>query len=247
MVTLEGKLRVPVAALEATRMALIEHVDLTRAEMGCLAFDVTCDPAEPQNFLVNAAFIDAQALAAHQARITSSAWGKLTKDFERDYEVQGLDAPASDDEIFMAQALRLADTGAASNEVPVGAVIVSESKIIGRGFNRPISSNDPTAHAELVALRQAAATLGNYRLPSSVLYVTIEPCVMCVGALVHARVGRVVFGAREPKAGALVSHPLFDRQPSNHRFEISEGVLAGPCGRRMTDFFAVKRSTKVSA
>src|SRR5690554_7555087 len=128
---------------------------------------------------------------------------------------------------WMQRALALARQGEALGEVPVGAVIVRAGEIIGEGFNQPISSNDPTAHAEIVALRDAARRAGNYRLPGSVLYVSIEPCVMCCGALVHARVEQVVFGAREPKAGAVCSHlGLLEAESFNHRVAWEEGVLA---------------------
>jgi tRNA(adenine34) deaminase len=114
-------------------------------------------------------------------------------------------------------------------------------KLSAKGFNQPITRCDPTAHAEIVALRQAAQAQSNYRLPRAVLYVTIEPCLMCVGAMVHARVARVVFGAREPKAGALLSHPKVDDHSINHRFEIVEGVLGDVCGQRMSQFFSKRR------
>src|SRR6185503_12408877 len=117
--------------------------------------------------------------------------------------IEGGDAGQS--VIFMREALRLAAEAAAAGEVPVGAVVVKEGRVIGRGFNRPISSADPTAHAEIVALREAAAAEGNYRLPGCELYVTLEPCAMCVGAMVHARIARIVYGARDPKTGACGS------------------------------------------
>ena len=111
----------------------------------------------------------------------------------------------------MHQALQLADHASKAGEVPVGAVLVRDGQVVGQGFNQPISGLDPTAHAEIVVLRQAAQLHNNYRLPGSTLYVTIEPCLMCVGALIHSRVARVVFGALEPKAGALLSHPCLSR------------------------------------
>ena len=141
----------------------------------------------------------------------------------------------------MAKALALADAASAVGEVPVGALVVLDGEIIGQGFNQPITRCDPTAHAEIVALRQAAQAQSNYRLPRAVLYVTIEPCLMCVGAMVHARVARVVFGAREPKAGALISHPKVDDLSINHRFEIVGGVLSDVCGERMSQFFSKRR------
>lgn len=241
MVTLEGKIRVPQAQREATLKALVEHVALTRAEDGCLLFDVEPDPLDPECLSVREAFLGPDAFAAHQSRVASSAWGALTQGFERQYKVAGLDDPVSEDEAFMAKALALADAASAAGEVPVGALVVLDGQLIGEGFNQPISSCDPTAHAEIVALRQAAKRQSNYRLPGSVLYVTIEPCLMCVGAMVHARVARVVFGAREPKAGALMSHPKTDDHSTNHRFEIVEDVLGEICGQRMSRFFAKRR------
>ena len=118
--------------------------------------------------------------------------------------------------------------------MPVGAVLVSDGRVVGTGYNAPVATHDPSAHAEVVALRAAGGTLGNYRLPGSTLYVTIEPCTMCVGAIVHARVARVVFGAPEPKAGAS---DLFGDPRFNHRVEVSGGVLADECGALLTAFF----------
>lgn len=145
-------------------------------------------------------------------------------------------------ETWMSRALELAVRAQALGEVPVGAVIVREGRILGEGCNQPISGNDPTAHAEIVALRAAAALVGNYRLPGSVLYVTIEPCTMCVGALIHARVEKVVFGAREPKAGALASNLQLHVSPVyNHRLLVEEGVLAQDCAALMAGFFRARR------
>jgi tRNA(adenine34) deaminase len=152
-------------------------------------------------------------------------------------------SPTPIDEAPMREALRLAAHAAGLGEVPVGAVVVRDGVIIGRGFNRPIGSVDPTAHAELVALRQAAAYVGNYRLTGSDLYVTIEPCTMCAGALVHARIGRLVFGTREPRAGAIVSTGQVLAAPHlNHRVEVFEGVLADEAQRIMQDFFRERRT-----
>ena len=143
----------------------------------------------------------------------------------------------------MTQALRLAQQGAAAGEVPVGAVLVLEGEVIGEGWNRPIAASDPTAHAEIEALRAAARRLGNYRLPGSTLYVTLEPCVMCAGAIVHARVDRVIYGARDPKAGACGS--VFDLLPSdgrfNHRTDCQGGILAEDCGELLRAFFRARR------
>jgi len=148
----------------------------------------------------------------------------------------------ADHESFMRLALEQARLAADAGEVPIGAVAVSGGEVVGRGFNRPIGAVDPTAHAEVIALREAARTLGNYRLTGVDLYVTLEPCLMCVGALVHARVGRVVFGAREPKTGALVSAVQALEIPTlNHRFEIVEGVLEAECRDLVQAFFRERR------
>ena len=143
----------------------------------------------------------------------------------------------------MREALRLAAAAAALGEVPVGAVVVRNGVIIGRGYNRPISGVDPTAHAEIVALRQAAAYVGNYRLTGADLYVTVEPCTMCAGALVHARIGRLLFGTREPRAGAVVSTAQVLSAPGlNHLVEVIEGVLADEAQRLMVEFFRERRT-----
>lgn len=151
-------------------------------------------------------------------------------------------APAATDESFMAEALRLAREGGAMGEVPVGAVVVKDGEIIGRGFNAPISRQDPTAHAEIVALRDAATSMGNYRLPGCELYVTLEPCVMCSGAIIHARIARVVFGASDPKTGACGSVVnLFDEPRLNFHATVTAGVLSTECGALLTNFFAARR------
>jgi tRNA(adenine34) deaminase len=145
------------------------------------------------------------------------------------------------DESFMAQALQLAGIAYRSGEVPVGALVVVDGHTIGEGYNRPITDHDPTAHAEVVALRAACARVGNYRLSEATLYVTVEPCTMCAGALVHARIKRIVFAAREPKAGAVVSHPVVQGTWLNHRIEVVEGVLAHESGELLSRFFAERR------
>ncbi|MEZ5493952.1 MAG: tRNA adenosine(34) deaminase TadA [Pseudomonadales bacterium] len=146
------------------------------------------------------------------------------------------------DEQYMQRALALAQQAAAKGEVPVGAVLVREGEVIGEGFNCPISSNDPTAHAEVMALRDAAKRAGNYRLPNTTLYVTVEPCAMCAGALVHARVARVVYGTPEPKAGVADSHlSLFAAPHFNHRVCCEGGVLQEACAAAMQDFFRSRR------
>jgi tRNA(adenine34) deaminase len=143
---------------------------------------------------------------------------------------------------FMRTALDEARRGFRAGEVPVGAVVVLDGRILGRGFNQPISSHDPTAHAEVVAIRAAAKAIGNYRLVGSTMYVTIEPCLMCVGAMVHARVGTLVFGAPEPKAGAVVSSCRAHELPSlNHRIEVVGGVLEEECRAIIQEFFKTRR------
>jgi len=145
-------------------------------------------------------------------------------------------------ERFMRLALEEARRAHQSQEVPIGAVAVLDGQVVGAGFNRPISSNDPTAHAEIIAIREAALAIGNYRLAGIELYVPLEPCLMCVGALVHARVTSVIFGAREPRTGALVSSTRALEIPSlNHRFEIVEGVLEEECRELVQSFFRSRR------
>ena len=149
----------------------------------------------------------------------------------------------SQDERFMAEALQLASQGAERGEVPVGALLVQAGEIIGRGFNCPISTNDPSAHAEMVAIRAAAQAVANYRLPGSTLYVTLEPCAMCAGLIVHSRIQRVVFGASEPRAGMAVSRgQFFDQAFLNHRVLVEGGVLADECGAVLKAFFKARRS-----
>jgi tRNA(adenine34) deaminase len=149
---------------------------------------------------------------------------------------------AASDEDFMAAALALAREAQARGEVPVGAVVVKDGAIIGRGGNAPIAGSDPTAHAEIAALREAASALGNYRLPGCDLYVTIEPCAMCAGAILHARIARLVFGARDPKTGACGSViDLFSEPRLNHHAVATGGVLADECGRLLSDFFGARR------
>ena len=151
--------------------------------------------------------------------------------------------PELADEDFMRQALDLARQAASSGEVPVGAVVVREGVVLGRGFNAPISRSDPTAHAEVMALLDAAATLSNYRLPGCTLYVTLEPCAMCAGAIMHARISRVVYGARDAKTGVHGSVlDLFSEARLNHHAQVEGGVLAKECGRLLSDFFAVRRA-----
>jgi tRNA(adenine34) deaminase len=142
----------------------------------------------------------------------------------------------------MRHALTLARAAEAAGEVPIGAVLVKDGEILGEGYNQPISTHDPTAHAEILALRAAGACLGNYRLVDTTLYVTLEPCAMCMGAILHARVGRLVFGAADPKRGAAVSAlRLSDAEFMNHRVELTEGVLADECAQLLRNFFRDRR------
>lgn len=146
-------------------------------------------------------------------------------------------------EVFMRAALEQARLAAQAGEVPVGAVVVIDDEVAGAGFNQPIGSHDPTAHAEVVAIRAAAARVGNYRLTGGTLYVTVEPCLMCVGAMVHARIGTVVFGAPEPKAGAVVSTLAAHELPSlNHRMAAVGGVLEDECREVIQAFFRDRRT-----
>ncbi|MEQ1584010.1 MAG: tRNA adenosine(34) deaminase TadA [Candidatus Nitrotoga sp.] len=147
------------------------------------------------------------------------------------------------DDDFMRVALALARQAELSGEVPVGAIVVKNGTIIGRGSNAPISRHDPSAHAELLALRDAAQNLGNYRLIGCELFVTLEPCVMCVGAIFHARIARVVFGASDLKTGACGSVlNLFTEQRLNHHAEMTAGILAEECGQLLSGFFAARRA-----
>lgn len=146
------------------------------------------------------------------------------------------------DTAYMQEALKLAAQAAALGEVPVGAVVVRDGTIVGRGFNQPIAAADPAAHAEIMAMRDAGKTLGNYRLADCDLYVTLEPCVMCSGAIMHARIRRVVFGARDPKTGACGSAiDLFAQPHLNHHAEVSGGLLAEQSVALLQDFFAQRR------
>jgi tRNA(adenine34) deaminase len=146
------------------------------------------------------------------------------------------------DETFLASALQLAREAAQAGEVPVGAVVVLAGRVIGRGRNSPIATHDPTAHAEMLALREAAQTIGNYRLDGATLYATLEPCVMCAGALVHARVARLVFGARDLRFGGVRSKfRLADTDVLNHQVEITEGVLGAECAELLANFFKQRR------
>jgi len=152
---------------------------------------------------------------------------------------------SAEDQRWMRHAMTLAARAAELGEVPVGAVLVKDGEIIGEGWNQPISGHDPTAHAEIMALRDAAQRLKNYRLIDSTLYITIEPCTMCSGAIVHARVARVVYGATEPKAGSVVSNgQLFEQPWMNHQVACEGGVLAEECSAQISAFFQMRRAQK---
>lgn len=149
---------------------------------------------------------------------------------------------APNDEVWMEEALRTAQRALDAGEVPVGAIVIHQGNIVGRGFNRNILDSDPTAHAEVVALREAGSVVGNYRLGDCELFVTIEPCAMCAGAMAHARVRRLVYGADDPKAGAVHSALQVLNHPAmNHRVEIRGGVLAGRCAEILQEFFRNRR------
>lgn len=155
--------------------------------------------------------------------------------------------PESDRE-YMAQAIELARQAWRAGEVPVGAVVVLNGLIVGRGFNQPISLHDPSAHAEIMALRDAGRHVANYRLPDCTLYVTLEPCAMCAGAIMHARIRRIVFGAPDPKTGAAGSVlNLFDETRLNHHTVMEGGVMAEQCGRLISDFFKERRTKGLQA
>jgi tRNA(adenine34) deaminase len=146
------------------------------------------------------------------------------------------------DRTYMDRALELAHRAEAAGEVPVGAVVVFDDQIIGEGWNQPIGAHDPSAHAEMVAMRAAAKHMKNYRLPGTTLYVTLEPCAMCVGAIIHARVARVVFGAFDPKTGAAGSvFPLLASDKFNHRVEVTGGLMEEQCGEILRNFFQSRR------
>lgn len=147
------------------------------------------------------------------------------------------------DEQFMQHAIGLAKRAEEEGEVPVGAVIVKDDEIIAEGWNRPIVNHDPTAHAEIQVIRAAAEIVGNYRLPDTTLYVTLEPCLMCIGAITHARIKRVVYGATDPRAGAVQSiYTIADDRKLNHHIDVKGGLMADECGQLLRDFFRQRRN-----
>jgi tRNA(adenine34) deaminase len=148
-----------------------------------------------------------------------------------------------DDEFWMQKAMQLADHAASQGEVPVGAVLVYQNQVISQGFNQSITEQDPTAHAEIVALRRGGQQLGNYRLLNTTLYVTLEPCAMCAGAIIHSRIGRLVYGAKDYKTGAVGSLIDIIRHPGmNHRLQVTEGVLSEHCSEQLSQFFRKRRA-----
>ena len=158
---------------------------------------------------------------------------------------QGSEVFSQQDVVAMQQALALAKKAAEQGEVPVGAILVKDNHVIGEGFNRPISMHDPTAHAEIMAIRSACLQENNYRLPGTTLYVTLEPCAMCAGAIVHARIKRLVFAAFEPKAGAILSTQKFFEQPQlNHSVAYFSGLLQEEASKLLSDFFRRRRQEK---
>ena len=149
------------------------------------------------------------------------------------------------DQFWMSVAIELAKQAGESGEVPVGAVLILDNKIIGKGRNQSIELNDPSAHAEIQALREAGSKIGNYRLNGSKIYVTIEPCTMCMGALVHARIEKLIFGAREPKSGAASAvNDILEKNSFNHKFKVIEGVLEDECSQLMRNFFRARRGNQ---
>ena len=163
------------------------------------------------------------------------------KSKEKELQSSTMDPEMERDDFFMRQALLEAQRARENGEVPIGAVSVRGEKILARGHNETISKNDPTSHAEIEVIRRACSLSENYRIPDIELYVTLEPCAMCLGAAVQARIRRLVFGARDPKAGAVVSIMCFPFEKTNHRMEIKEGVLAEECAKILLDFFKKKR------
>lgn len=159
--------------------------------------------------------------------------------------VIAVNSEQDNDEYWLRYALALAERAEDKGEVPVGAVIVKNGQVLGEGFNQPITTSDPTAHAEIVAIREASKAISNYRLIDTTLYVTLEPCTMCVGAMIHARIGRVVYGTTEPKAGVVESRAqMLTSEYFNHRLDAKGGVLADECQHQLSTFFARRREEK---
>lgn len=186
--------------------------------------------------------LEAAARGVHWQELDDADRAQLTRALHNHPPVR-LPPPPDETKRFMAEAMGLAKAAAAQGEVPVGAVVVRDGRIIGCGFNRPVSSHDPSAHAEMVALREAAATVGNYRLSGCDLYVTLEPCPMCGGAILHSRLDRVIYGATDPKIGAAGSVlNLFEERALNHQTALFGGIEAAACGQLLSDFFRRRRN-----
>jgi len=191
------------------------------------------------------AVVRARAAHENERQARKQAWLARAAAAIEVTEAPGEERAPDADAMFMAMALDQAHNGWAMGEVPVGAVIVRDGKVLATGFNQPIANHDPTAHAEVQAMRAAAALLGNYRLAGCTLYVTLEPCAMCAGAIQHARIARLVYGARDPKTGACGSVvDLFGEDRLNHHTLVNGGVLADRCGRLLSDFFAERRALR---
>ena len=186
-------------------------------------------------------FLSKNALKASFITVSSNLCGCATVAALLTLKINMTDAD------YMRQALEMANQAQAAGEVPVGAVVVKDGEIVGRGFNAPISRHDPSAHAEMMALRDAAQRLGNYRLAGCELFVTIEPCLMCAGAIMHARIARVMYGANDPKTGACGSVlNAFAERRLNHHTEVVGGLLAEECGLMISNFFAMRRAQQRS-
>jgi tRNA(adenine34) deaminase len=233
-------------------MVDVDHVELRRwlVDAGLVQRDgygrryARTEPA-PEAFareLAGFAGVDLALLAAEARESEREARESRQAAWRARRETTAASRPADDDERWMGEALARAQAAAARGEVPVGAVVVQDGSVIGRGDNAPVAASDPTAHAEIGALREAARTIGNYRLPEAALYVTLEPCAMCAGAIMHARIARLVFGARDPKTGACGSVvDLFAERRINHHTAVVGGVRADECAALLSAFFAARR------
>jgi tRNA(adenine34) deaminase len=236
----------------AGAMVDVDHVELRRwlVDAGLVQRDdygrryARAEPA-PEAFareLAGLAGVDLALLAAEARESERDARESRQAAWRARRDTTPEPRPADDDARWMAEALALAQAAAARGEVPVGAVVVQDGAVIGRGGNAPVAASDPTAHAEIAALREAGRTIGNYRLPDAALYVTLEPCAMCAGAIVHARIARLVFGARDPKTGACGSVvDLFAERRLNHHTAVVGDVRADECGALLSAFFVARR------
>jgi len=247
----EVKRRLQAWLADAGAMLSTDHAELRRmlVDTGLLVRDAfgrdyrrTSPPAAFVPVVTALSGVDLAHIAREEREAHSRE--RARRKAEWDARRSAAQAPATaEDARWMDVAIEMARESARRGEVPIGAIVVHAGQVIGRGGNAPVAASDPTAHAEIIALREAAAALRNYRLPGSTLYVTLEPCVMCAGALMHARVGRVVFGARDPKAGACGSVvDLFADARLNHHATVVRGVHAEACAALLSEFFAARRS-----